>query len=53
MESPRIPGRFSQGRPRIAATGAVTDGWELDRPGGLLALAGLEPLEQHRGHLAG
>ena len=48
------PGQLlSQGRPRIAITWAVRDGWELDRPGWSLELAGLEPLEQHRGYLAG
>jgi hypothetical protein len=48
------PGQLlGQGRPRIPVAWAVRDGWELDRAGGLLALVVLEPLEQHRGHVAG
>jgi hypothetical protein len=47
------PGQFlGQGRPRIAVTRIVTDG-SVDRPGWSLEMAGLEPLEQHCGHLAG
>jgi hypothetical protein len=42
---------FGQRPPRIATTGAVSDGWELDWTGWSLALAGLEPLEQHSGYL--
>jgi hypothetical protein len=43
---------LGQGRPRIAFTRAVSEGRELDRTGRSLALAGLEPLKQHRRHLA-
>ena len=44
---------FNEGGPRIAVTWAVSGDWEVDRSCWSLALAGLEPLEQHRGHLAG
>jgi hypothetical protein len=48
------PGQLlGQGRPRIAVTRAVSDGWERDRPWWSLEVARLEPLEQHRGYLAG
>ena len=46
----RAPG---SGPPAHRFTRAVSEGRELDRPGWSLALAGLESLEQHRGHLAG
>ena len=47
------PGQFlGQRRPHIAVTCAVAAGWELDWLWWSLALAGLEPLPQHRGNLA-
>src|SRR5215217_6131536 len=47
------PGQFlGQRRPPIAVTRAVIEGRERDRTGWSLALAGPEPLEQHRGYLA-
>ncbi len=46
------PGQLlSQGRPRIATTCASGGGRELDQTGWPLALAGLDPLQQHCGHL--
>ena len=44
---------LGQGRPGVAVTRAVAGGRELVWACWPLALAGLEPLEQHRGHLAG
>ena len=44
------PGQLlGQGRPGVAVTRAVGGGRELDRTGWSLELAGLQPLEQHRG----
>jgi hypothetical protein len=48
------PGQLlGKGRSHIALTCAVSDCWELDGTCWPLELAGLELLEQHRGHLAG